>query len=279
MGGRSDRSSVTEPSAGAGLGAWITAANSSRPEPRLRAGHKSVPARGASCHTRPVFCEGARFPKKGEDVADLPYVINPGTLEKFFSTIQNTGVPGKVTQKYLESIGFKSKNDRYLLAFLKDLGFLKPDGTPSEVWHDYRHTGEAKTVMASAVRKAWPGLFQLYPDAYRKDDEALRNWMRTHAPSASPITVERSLKAFKSVARLADFSDATGQPPAPATSLPANTSQGTMSPPLTAIPALTRQATPEVVINIQLEIPATTDPDTYDQFFAAMRRHLFPGDN
>jgi hypothetical protein len=57
-----------------------------------------------------------------------------------------------VTNKYIESLGLKSTNDRYLVAFLKDLNFLNSDGVPTEVWHSYRHTGEAKRVMASAIR-------------------------------------------------------------------------------------------------------------------------------
>ena len=207
-------------------------------------------------------------------MADLPYVINSGSLGKFFETVQKTGVPPKVTQKYLESIGFKSTNDRYLIALLKDLNFLKSDGVPSETWNAYRHTGEAKRVMASAIRVGWAGLFQLYPDAHRKDDEAIRNWMRTHAPSASPISVDRSLKTFKAIVSLADFSDVESHAPGSLTSGPVESA--TVSPPVAAIPAVAAQA-PGVIINIQLEIPATSDPDTYDRFFAAMRKHLFPG--
>lgn len=206
-------------------------------------------------------------------MADLPYVLNAGTLGKFFETVQKTGVPDKVTLKHMESVGFKSKNDRYLLPFLKDLGFVKSDGSPSETWLSYRHTGDAATVMAGAIKRAWAGLFRLYPDAHRKDDEAIRNWMRTHSPSASPVTVDRSLKTFKAIVNLAEFSDNNnGQQRTPTISSPDR------PPAEAALPTVTRQASPEVVINIQLDVPATNDPDVYDRFFAAMRKHLFPGD-
>lgn len=207
-------------------------------------------------------------------MAELPYVLNTGTLSKLFSTIQTTGAPAKVTGKYLESIGFKSKNDRYLVPFLKDLGFVQSDGTPTDRWRSYRHTGESKAVMAEAVRGAWGGLFDLFPDAPRRDDEAIRNWMRTRSPQASPVTVDRSLKSFRAVADLAEFS---GQPVAEApVQQPAEAAVAATVP---GLPSMPRLATPEVVINIQLQVPATNDPDTYDRFFAAMRKHLFPSDS
>lgn len=209
-------------------------------------------------------------------MAELPYVLNTGTLNKFFDTLVTTGTPSKVTVKYLESVGFKSKNDRYLSPFLKDLGFVDGSGTPTDRWRDYRHTGESRGVMAAAVRDGWKGLFDLYPDADRRDDEAIRNWMRTRAPSASPTVVDRSLKSFRSACALADFD--VQQPP-----VVTDEAAGAPAPVVTAtvptIPTMPRQATPEVVINIQLEVPATDNPDTYDRFFAAMKKHLFPDES
>lgn len=210
-------------------------------------------------------------------MAELPYVLNTGTLSKVFSTIQTTGAPAKVTNKYLESIGFKSKNDRYLVPFLKDLGFIQGDGTPTDRWRSYRHTGESKAVMAEAVRGAWSGLFDLFPDAPRRDDEAIRNWMRTKSPQASPLTVDRSIKTFRAVAELSDFS---GEPGEPVPSAPAQRRpEAAVAATVPSVPSMPRIATPEVVINIQLQVPATNDPDTYDRFFAAMRKHLFPGES
>jgi hypothetical protein len=200
-------------------------------------------------------------------VADLPYVINTGTLSKFFDSIQTTGVPGKVTIQYLGSIGFKSSNDRYLLPFLKAVAFVDTSGTPIDNWKNYRHTGQSKSVMAQAVRTGWAKLFDLYPDAHRKDDEAIRNWMRSHSPGASPTTVDRSLKTFRAACSFADFG-------APVESVTISTPDVTA---LTTVPtpAAPARVAPEVVINIQLQIPATDDPNVYDRFFAAMRKHLY----
>lgn len=76
---------------------------------------------------------------------------------------------------------------------------MRSDGTPTERWTKHRHTGEAQGVMAQAVREAWDGLFALYPDAPRRDDEAIRNWMRTRSPQAAPLTVDRSINLLAAI--------------------------------------------------------------------------------
>lgn len=215
-------------------------------------------------------------------IAELPYAINTGTLAKFFKAVQEIGVPTKVTQSYLASIGYSSSNDRYLVALLKDLGFTSPDGAPQQRWRDFRHTGEAPRIMAEAIRYGWSGLFDAYPDAHRRDDEAVRNWMRSHAPGASPTTVDRSLKTFRALIPIAKDAFDT-QPTAARGAASAGPQEEATAAPTTvatipSVPSMPRQATPEVIINIQLQIPETDNAEIYDRFFAAMRKHLFPGE-
>jgi hypothetical protein len=73
-------------------------------------------------------------------------------VREFLQKIQAVGVPSKVTVKYLESIGFKSKNDRYLISILKAIGFVDDSGTPTDFWRAYRNKAEAPAVLAAAVR-------------------------------------------------------------------------------------------------------------------------------
>lgn len=58
-------------------------------------------------------------------LSDYPYHVNPPNLKKFLEHIQGAGVPPKVTIQYIESVGFKSKNDRAILTVLKAIGFVE----------------------------------------------------------------------------------------------------------------------------------------------------------
>jgi hypothetical protein len=53
--------------------------------------------------------------------ADFPYMTNPASLRRFLEKVQSLGVPTKVTIPYLQSLGFKSTNDRPIIPALKFL--------------------------------------------------------------------------------------------------------------------------------------------------------------
>ncbi len=184
--------------------------------------------------------------------------------------IQISGIPKKVTNPYLKSVGFKSSNDYALIGILKALDFIDHGGIPTERWAAYRDTKKAKAVLADAIRQTYPGLFEIYPDAERKDDEAIANWIRSNT-GLGGITIERAVRTFKTLCGEADFiadapltteSPATpaAQPPAAATNL---------------MPAFSAQANPSVNINVELHLPSTNDPEVYDNFFKSMKAHLF----
>jgi hypothetical protein len=110
----------------------------------------------------------------------LPVTQNAGSIARFLKHIQSAGVPPKVNHPYLKSVGFKSSNDAALIGVLKAIDFIDPAGTPTERWKEYRDTTKAGGVLAEAIRACYGGLFQIFPDAERKDDEAISNWVRTY---------------------------------------------------------------------------------------------------
>jgi len=198
-------------------------------------------------------------------MAEFPYTPNPASLEKFLATIQSIGRPQKVTQKWLTGIGYKSSNDRYILPILKALGFIDGSGTPLERWMAYRNKEQSRGVLARAIKEAYPSLFETYPDAYRKDDEALRNFFSTHT-TVGEKAISFIVRTFKALVLLADFetpidvSAASYVQPAQSANLP-----------------LAQQPTTRginLTLNIQLQLPATDDASIYEKLFEAMKKHL-----
>lgn len=204
-------------------------------------------------------------------MADFPYVLTAPSLKRFFSHIQTAGVPDSVTLKYLEKVGFKSKNDRYIVGVLKHIGFLDSSGIPTKLWQAYRSKTKAPQLMASAIRNAYGDLFKTFPDANRKDNEALRNYF-----SARTKVAERTLSAivmtFKALCEIADFEaesikevidvESKEKPIKPVRDV--TVSQITK----------TEQQVPTVNINIQLHLPATEDGSIYEKLFLALKKHI-----
>ncbi|MGO5022688.1 DUF5343 domain-containing protein [Lawsonibacter sp. LCP25S3_G6] len=61
------------------------------------------------------------------------YTVVNGQLPEFFQKIQEGQAPEKFTQQHLKDIGFTSTNHRAFIQILKSLGFLTPDGTPTQM--------------------------------------------------------------------------------------------------------------------------------------------------
>jgi hypothetical protein len=232
---------------------------------------------GSECNGPPIqeLAQLALQPGEQGDtlVADVPYILSTNNLPKLFSTIQTAGRPQKVTHTYLKSLGFSSSNDRYLIGLLRTLGFIDATGTPTDRWVQYKNTQKARTVMADAIREGWSPLFALYPDANRKDDEAVRNWMRTANPSIAESTIGRALSTFRAVCKLGEFDAAT----TPAPSVDAQPTSTTAAIASATLPTASHGGL-VINLNIELHIPPTENGEIYEKFFAAMKRHLFPND-
>lgn len=144
-----------------------------------------------------------------------PYTPNPPTVKRFLLELPKIGVPSKVTQKSIEGMGFKSKNDRYLLGVLKALRFVTDSGEPTDRWRAYRDQVNGPRVLASALRDCYADVFETYPDAHAKDASTLRNFMAANTDSAK-VTVDRMVQTFRNMAEVAAFDGQEAVSAAPA---------------------------------------------------------------
>jgi Family of unknown function (DUF5343) len=197
-------------------------------------------------------------------------------VKRFLDHVQKAGVPDKVTLKYLEKVGFKSKNDRYILGILKFLGFVDSTGVPTKIWRAYRNKESAGATLATAMREAFGDLFRTYPDAHRKDNEALRNYFSAHT-NVAESTLGLIVTTFKAIAAIADFESAapvSAKDVEEVTAAPVGAKAGGRTQRDSLADNLS-PARPAININIQLQLPATEDGAIYDKLFAALKKHLF----
>jgi len=199
--------------------------------------------------------------------AEFVYITNPAKIPPFLHKIRDAGKPNKVTLQTIQSLGFKSVNDRPLLPIVKAMGLVDGSGVPTERWAAFR--SKPKPTLAAGVREHYAKLFALYPDAHQKDTEALNSFFSSHT-SVSASTLKFIISTFKTLCSQADFTVSSAfaefTPPIPAPGTPAVVAHST--PIVSAGPGLT------VNINVQLTLPENADATTFEQFFKAMRQHL-----
>lgn len=210
-------------------------------------------------------------------VETYTYHVNPVNLKKFLQHIQTAGVPSsKVTFQYVSSVGFKNSNDRAIITVLKAIGFLNKSGLATDTWRAYRNKSQSKKVLAAALRKAYPTLFATYPDANRKDTEALRNFFSSHT-SVGEGALGYMVRTFKTMADMADFESPAETLPEVEVEVEQEQEQDQQEKVGAVVKRKVLPGTPNgmtVNINIQLQIPATDKAEVYDSFFAAMKKHL-----
>src|SRR6266403_3086074 len=140
--------------------------------------------------------------------AEFVYITNPAKIPLFLDKIRTAGKPNKVTLQTIQSLGFKSVNDRPLLPIVKAMGLVDGSGVPTERWAAFR--SKPKPALAAGVREHYAKLFALYPDAHQKDTEALNSFFSSHT-SVSAGTPKFIISTFKTLCSLADFSDESTQ--------------------------------------------------------------------
>jgi hypothetical protein len=185
--------------------------------------------------------------------------------------IPKIGTPPKITQPALPTLGFKSIADRPIVPILKFIGFLDEANVPSQNYKDFKVANKAGAVMASALRKAYSDLFEIYPDACERDDKTLKDFF-TPTTDAGEQTVLQTVATFKVLCAFADFKATVEERMREEGSKGEKKGEGEGKPK----PPMPTGVT--INLNIQLALPATDDAKVYENIFKALRDNLLARD-
>jgi Family of unknown function (DUF5343) len=199
-------------------------------------------------------------------LTDYPYINNTGSLKEFLTKVKTIGTPDTITQSSLPSLGFKSKNDRPIAKILAFIGFLDSSSKPNDKYRDFKLTSKSTTTMAAALKSAYAELYTLYPDAHSQSQDNLRDFFASKT-SAGEQVIGKQISTFKVLAEFAEFDRV--QSGAQSGEEKKETSES-------AKKAVTG-VSPQIAINLQIQLPSDADPKTYEAIFKAMAEYLLKG--
>ncbi len=204
------------------------------------------------------------------------YLLTTKNVEPFFNSIVSARAPERFTQKFLESLEFKSTNDRLYIAVLKGLGFIDESGAPTSRYYDYMDQTLSKSVLAEAIMEAYEDLFNVNVEAYKLTEEEVKNKLRTLTQGKYTDNVLSLMaKTFKALSSYATWGakkpvknaisekpkvESTKETPVPSIGIPVETNN---------IPSQLG-----LHYNIQIHLPETRDPAVYDALFKSLKDHL-----
>lgn len=204
-------------------------------------------------------------------MASLPYITSPGNIDKALIGIKAAAVPERVSQDFVKTIlKIPGGSGDQMTSFLKKLGLTSPDGSPSDLYKRYRNPTTSGASIAHAIRNAYGPLYVRNEFMHELNDNDLLGLIVEETGDAHDSnTVRLTFNCIKHLKGFADFESKGEIAPPPLTRAePEQPRQKQVS----------QQSGDGLSLNlgytINLNLPATSDPDVFDAIFRSLREHL-----
>jgi Family of unknown function (DUF5343) len=190
-------------------------------------------------------------------------------IPSLLETLRAGQAPDKFTREFLRDIGFKSSNHHAFIPLLKGLGFLTPDGAPTDRYKSFLDPTKWKAIVAEAVREAYGDIFILKSKPNNSDLKLIAGKYKS-TYNMSETTAERAARTFLALLEVADqevLYSTANQPTPISTVAPSSTQSVTATSPKAGLDV-------GLHYNIQIHLPATKDVEVYNAIFKSLREHL-----
>jgi hypothetical protein len=205
-------------------------------------------------------------------MASLPYVSSPGNIDKALSGIKSAAVPDRVSQDFVKTIlQISGGSGTQMTSFLKKLGLANSDGSPNEVYKKFRNPTTSGVAMAGAIKHAYAPLYIRNEFMHElSDSELLGLIVEETGQSHDSQSVKLTFSCIKHLKTFANFNTKVSEQEIQAekkSELPAVT-------PTTTNERHTRSLGLNLGYTINLNLPATSDPEVFDAIFRSLKEHL-----
>lgn len=209
------------------------------------------------------------------------YLLTSKRLSDIFDAMKTAKAPERFSQRFLVTLGFKSKTDRLLINVLKSIGFLDETGRPLDRYFRFLDQSQSAIVLAEGVNEAYQDLFEINTRAYELSKVEIAGKLKTLTQGQySDLVLSNMSMTFLALSDLSDFDTA-----------PANLkkqdvkddSKKTETKKEDFIEANNEMKENNfhsklnfggLVYNIQIVLPETRDPKVYDAIFKSLNEHL-----
>ncbi|MEO5493127.1 MAG: DUF5343 domain-containing protein [Sphingomonas sp.] len=216
-------------------------------------------------------------------MANLPYVTATGNVAKALNNIAAAATPDAVTQNFVKTmLKISGGSGNQMTSFLKKIGFVNTDGTPSEIYRKFRNSATRGAAAAESLKFGYAPLYKRNEFLHELSDKDLKGLILEEtgmaAESSAPGLI---LSCIKSIRQFADFSkeDIAESQADNMIALNANSSTRNNQKNSAASSATPNKIGFNVGYNINLNLPATTDIAVFNAIFKSLKENFLPGDD
>lgn len=209
---------------------------------------------------------------------NLPYAQQTGTLEKMLEKIKVASVPDKFSPDFVSTkLSMKGGTPRSTIPFIKKMGFVSTDGTPTDRYRAFRNPQKSGSAIAESMRELYSTLFDMNEYVYELDSKGLKSLIvEATGAEESSTTVVKAHSTFTSLNKIADFESNNATETSEAEVL----GEGVLPPTPVEIPVVNSPAhsTTREGINlsysINLHLPPSADIEVFNAIFKSLKQHL-----
>jgi hypothetical protein len=209
----------------------------------------------------------------------LLYLTAPGNIPKAFQGIIEAKTPEKVSQDFVKTVlRIPGGSGDAMTSFLRRLGFVSADGSPSEIYRLYRNPDNSKIAMAQAIRIAYQALSVKNEFFFKLTDDKLKGMIvEITGDSADSRSVSLTVQTLRHLINLADF-DAVPVSQSiyssvEKTQLRAENNDGTKSDANDHYDQKNGRKL-NIGYTINLNLPATSDIEVFNAIFKSLKEHI-----
>jgi hypothetical protein len=176
-----------------------------------------------------------------------------------------------VTKDFVTTVlQIKGGTGAALIPYFKKIGFVATDGSPTEIYKQFRNPNTGGSAVARAVKFGYAGLASVNEYFFKLNDKDLLSLIvQVSGAEADDQVAKLTLSTLKSLRAFADF-EATSQPDEPtATALTPSVAKE----PPSQIPMAGRVGL-NLGYTFNLNLPATSDQAVFNAIFRSLKEHL-----
>ena len=205
----------------------------------------------------------------------LPYLASPGSIKTCLDKIKVAATPDRVTQDFvMTKLQIKGGTGAALIPFLKKIGFVGSDGSPTDIYRKFRNHATAGAAVSSAVKTGYKALDEANEYFYELNDKDLLSLIvQVTGVEEGNQVAKLTLSTLKTLKAFAKFDATDGD----TTKEKKDTSDSSEN------PGEENQARKGIAgrrqglslsYTINLNLPATTDQAVFNAIFRSLKEHL-----
>lgn len=203
----------------------------------------------------------------------VPYLAAPGSLRTALEKIAEAATPERVTGDFVQTVlGIKGGTGSAIIPFLKKIGMVASDGSPTDLYKRFRNKSTGRAAIADVIKHGYKKLSEVNEYFYKLNDADLKAlFVQVTGSKADSSVVDFAYRTLKVLKGLADFEAKREDDKPLAIAAPLSPDQ--------AATVSTAKSEPmglglNLSYTINLNLPATSDQAVFNAIFRSLKEFL-----